>query len=141
MLLPQTESSQTIAATSVAPTVPQNLETVAPLECDWSEHTCLDGYKYYYNCVPCESRWNKPEEFMLFEKLLQKQERVQTNGQHLHCHSNVTSTERVPQNQEVQLQTCLMHRKFRVQQPLSAVELDHVQIKSETNPVVDPACV
>jgi len=28
----------------------------ASLHCDWSEHICPDGYKYYYNCVTCESR-------------------------------------------------------------------------------------
>ncbi|XWS31848.1 hypothetical protein CRYUN_Cryun23aG0111300 [Craigia yunnanensis] len=116
----QTGSSQTIAATSVAPTITQSLETVAPLECDWSEHTCPDGHKYYYNCVTCESRWNKPEEFTLFEKLLQKQQKLQNLGQQLHSHSIVPSTERVSQNQE---------------------GLDRLQIKSETSPVVDPTCV
>ncbi|XP_017982998.1 PREDICTED: flowering time control protein FCA isoform X1 [Theobroma cacao] len=129
---PQAGSSQTNAATSVAPTT-QSLETVAPLECDWSEHTCPDGYKYYYNCVTCESRWKKPEEFMLFEKLLQKQQKLQSPGQQLHSHSTIPSTEQVIQNQEVQLHTCLMHQKFK--------GVDHLQIKSETSPIVDPTCV
>ncbi|XVF72768.1 hypothetical protein PTKIN_Ptkin12aG0147200 [Pterospermum kingtungense] len=119
---PQTGSSQTIAATSVAPMILQSLETVSLLECDWSEHTCPDGHKYYYNCVTCESRWNKPEEFRLYEKMLQKQPKLQNPGQQLQSHSTFPSTERVSQNQEVQ-------------------GLDHLQIKSETNPVVDPTCV
>ncbi|XVF32917.1 hypothetical protein REPUB_Repub17cG0124400 [Reevesia pubescens] len=117
---PRTGSSQTIVATSVAPTVPQSLETVAPLECDWSEHTCPDGNKYYYNCATLESRWNKPEEFTLFEKLLQKQQKLQNPGQHIQSHSIGPSTEQVSQSQE---------------------GLDHLQIKSETSPVVDPTCI
>ncbi|XVF22055.1 hypothetical protein REPUB_Repub12eG0141200 [Reevesia pubescens] len=80
---PQTGSSQTVAATSVAPIVAQSIDTVAPLECDRSEHTCPDGHKYYYNCVTCESRWNTPEEFTLFEKLLQKQQKLQNPSQQI----------------------------------------------------------
>ncbi|KAK8636116.1 hypothetical protein V6N13_004826 [Hibiscus sabdariffa] len=132
---PQTGSYQTISATSVAPTVPQSLETLQ--ECDWSEHTCPEGNKYYYNCVTCESRWNKPEEFALFEKLLQKQ---QNPTQHIQSDST-DPAEQVSQNQEVQLQTSPMHQKLKVEQPFSTLGLDHLEIKSETNPVVDPTCV
>ncbi|XP_022757835.1 flowering time control protein FCA-like isoform X2 [Durio zibethinus] len=119
---PRTGGSQTVAATSVAPTIPQSLETVAPLECDWSEHTCPDGHKYYYNCVTCESRWNKPEEFILFEKLLQKQENLQNPGQQLYSHSTAP-TERVSQNQELQVQTCLTHQKLKVQHLSTVVRI------------------
>lgn len=45
----------------------------ASVDCDWSEHICPDGYKYYFNCVTCESRWGKPEEFSLYEQQLQNQ--------------------------------------------------------------------
>lgn len=42
--------------TSIASlTEPQSFDT-EDLECDWSEHTCPDGDKYYYNCVTCESK-------------------------------------------------------------------------------------
>lgn len=27
-----------------------------PLDCDWSEHICPDGCKYYFNSATCESR-------------------------------------------------------------------------------------
>ncbi|XP_040952593.1 flowering time control protein FCA isoform X5 [Gossypium hirsutum] len=117
---PQTGSSQPIAATSVVPIVPQSLETVALQESDWSEHTCPEGNKYYYNCVTCESRWNKPEEFALFEKLLQKQQKVQNPSQHIQPDSTGPSVKQVSQSQE---------------------GMGHMEIKSETSPVVDLTCV
>lgn len=56
---PHTGSNPPIlASTSSSPAVPLSPQIVAPLECDWSEHTCPDGYKYYYNCVTYESRVN-----------------------------------------------------------------------------------
>ncbi|MBA0639950.1 hypothetical protein Goklo_022943 [Gossypium klotzschianum] len=138
---PQTGSSQPIAATSVVPIVPQSLETVALQESDWSEHTCPEGNKYYYNCVTCESRWNKPEEFALFEKLLQKQQKVQNPSQHIQPDSTGPSVKQVSQSQEVQLQTYPMHLKLEVEQPFSTLGMGHMEIKSETSPVVDPTCV
>ncbi|XP_074267728.1 uncharacterized protein LOC141591274 isoform X2 [Silene latifolia] len=39
--------------------------------CDWSEHICPDGNKYYFNRVTSESRWEKPEEFAICEQKLQ----------------------------------------------------------------------
>ncbi|PPS14962.1 hypothetical protein GOBAR_AA05613 [Gossypium barbadense] len=118
---PQTGSSQPIAATSVVPIVPQSLETVALQESDWSEHTCPEGNKYYYNCVTCESRWNKPEEFALFEKLLQKQQKLQNPSQHIQPDSTGPSAKQVSQSQEVQLQTYPMHLKLEVEQPFSTL--------------------
>ncbi|CDP17052.1 unnamed protein product [Coffea canephora] len=44
------------------------------VECEWSEHMCPDGYPYYYNCVTSESRWEKPEEYALYERQLLKLE-------------------------------------------------------------------
>ncbi|XP_071922644.1 uncharacterized protein [Coffea arabica] len=44
------------------------------VECEWSEHMCPDGCPYYYNCVTSESRWEKPEEYALYERQLLKLE-------------------------------------------------------------------
>lgn len=41
---------------SSAPALPLSTQGADPLDCDWSEHRCPDGYKYYYNCTTCESR-------------------------------------------------------------------------------------
>ncbi|ESQ39377.1 hypothetical protein EUTSA_v10001438mg [Eutrema salsugineum] len=53
---------------------PEDQNTASP-ECDWSEHTCPDGNKYYFHCVTCESTWEKPEEYSMFERWFQEQTR------------------------------------------------------------------
>ncbi|KAL6504982.1 hypothetical protein OROGR_024799 [Orobanche gracilis] len=67
----QMKPCKTMTATSNAP-VSQSfnaiLETEHSIECDWSEHVSPDGDLYYYNCVTCESRWEKPEEYALYEQ-------------------------------------------------------------------------
>ncbi|XP_031274109.1 flowering time control protein FCA-like [Pistacia vera] len=125
---------QTSACTATVPAVPPSPHTEASLECDWSEHTCPDGYKYYYNCETCESKWDKPEEYVLYEQKLQKQQKLQN--------SSLLLTQEVDQTQEVQLQSHHFHQKIQLQQPsISASELDHLQVKSEASPVIDPTCV
>jgi len=48
--------------------------TIAPLETrvrsvgDWSEHTSSSKKKYYYNCVSEVSQWEKPREWIEFER-------------------------------------------------------------------------
>lgn len=39
-----------------APTAGVMSQTVAPLKCNWTEHTSPEGFKYYYNSVTHESR-------------------------------------------------------------------------------------
>ncbi|XP_057461648.1 flowering time control protein FCA-like isoform X2 [Actinidia eriantha] len=70
------------SSTSSGVVVPKSAHTADSLDCDWSEHTCPDGYMYYYNCVTCESKWEKPEEYFLFEQQLQQQQQQQ---QHSSC--------------------------------------------------------
>lgn len=62
-IVPQTVAS-TLATTTAAdvrssktaPAVPVISQAVAPVKCNWTEHTSPDGYKYYYNSVTSESR-------------------------------------------------------------------------------------
>nr|XP_028964511.1 flowering time control protein FCA isoform X3 [Malus domestica]XP_028964512.1 flowering time control protein FCA isoform X3 [Malus domestica] len=116
-IIGQQQSSQTVASNSTSPALASSHETAVPLECDWSEHTCPDGYKYYYNCETCESIWDKPEEFALFEKQLQ------------------TQTETQPQNSSHHLQSTSV---LSIQQSDQAQELDHLQIQPQTSPLVGP---
>lgn len=34
-------------------------QPVAPVKCNWTEHTSLEGFKYYYNSATRESRVRK----------------------------------------------------------------------------------
>ncbi|KAI5336238.1 hypothetical protein L3X38_015505 [Prunus dulcis] len=93
-IIGQQQSSQTVASNSLSAAVPSNHEIAASIECDWSEHNCPDGYKYYYNCETCESRWDKPEEFALFEQALQMQTQQQNPSHHLKSMSNLAHLHR-----------------------------------------------
>lgn len=92
---------------SNSPAVPSFSEMADPPDCDWSAHICPDGNEYYYNCVTCESRWDKPEEYRLYEQQIQNGQQRHPPTQHLHSHSDpqVLSTHHAPQIQQVQLQT------------------------------------
>lgn len=46
------------ATTSVSPTIPAVTPAIATINCNWSEHTSPDGYKYYYNSLTGESKVN-----------------------------------------------------------------------------------
>ncbi|KAJ4829242.1 hypothetical protein Tsubulata_016568 [Turnera subulata] len=112
---PQVASS--IAAASAGPISPQRVDAD---ECDWSEHSCPDGYKYYYNCVTCESRWDKPEEFSTSQQSLQKRQKPPNGNQQCHSFLPVFSSEEVDKKQK---------------------DMDPVQIHSEKSQFVVPACV
>uniref|UniRef100_A0A7N0UGT6 Flowering time control protein FCA n=1 Tax=Kalanchoe fedtschenkoi TaxID=63787 RepID=A0A7N0UGT6_KALFE len=71
------ETVEEPAAHCASPNMPSSLEMISLLDCDWSEHFCPDGHKYYYNSETCESKWEKPVEYASFEKhvlkLIQKE--------------------------------------------------------------------
>ncbi|KAK6120146.1 hypothetical protein DH2020_046052 [Rehmannia glutinosa] len=54
-----------------------NAEIEDIIECEWSEHVAPDGELYYYNCVTCESRWEMPEEYAIYEEELDNLEEQQ----------------------------------------------------------------
>ncbi|CAH8337866.1 unnamed protein product [Eruca vesicaria subsp. sativa] len=69
----ETVSLEKISSNSNALPEDQNTENS---ECDWSEHTCPDGNKYYFHCITGESTWEKPEEYSMFERWYEEQTRL-----------------------------------------------------------------
>lgn len=65
-------STGSSAGTNPSPSISSN--AVTPLETkvrsvgDWSEHTSSSSKKYYYNCVSEVSQWEKPREWVEFER-------------------------------------------------------------------------
>ncbi|KAJ1288573.1 hypothetical protein BS78_02G097900 [Paspalum vaginatum] len=54
--------------------IPQQVGSPAvSLTCNWTEHTSPEGFKYYYNSITRESKWEKPEEYVLYEQQQQQQ--------------------------------------------------------------------
>jgi hypothetical protein len=54
--------------------IPQPITSPAiSLTCNWTEHTSPEGFKYYYNSITRESKWEKPEEYVLYEQQQQQQ--------------------------------------------------------------------
>ncbi|KNA20353.1 hypothetical protein SOVF_052820 isoform A [Spinacia oleracea] len=106
----------------------------SPIDCDWSEHICPDGCKYYFNCVTFESRWEKPEEFSLYEQLLKSQEphpsTLEDSSVEEDCQTRVIKDQKEPcgfGNPKLAM-SC-------------SVEHSHEQIQAETSALGEPAFV
>ncbi|KAF4383526.1 hypothetical protein F8388_014026 [Cannabis sativa] len=97
--LPTVSSSQEVAYNIPRAAVLANPQTPELPECDWSEHTCPDGHKYYYNCITRESLWDKPKEYGLFEEQL-KERQQQAAVHKLQSSSLVLSKQQAAQTQE-----------------------------------------
>ncbi|GAB2254473.1 hypothetical protein Droror1_Dr00022282 [Drosera rotundifolia] len=68
-----------ISSQSASPAVARCDSVEDDPDCEWSEHVCPDGYKYYFNCMTFESRWEKPEEYSMYEEQLHKSEQQLQN--------------------------------------------------------------
>lgn len=87
---PHTVFSTHVGSDNVLPSAASSInaksldaEMLESIDCEWSDHICPDGNLYYYNCVTCESRWEKPEEFALYEKKLEELDRQQEDQHNL----------------------------------------------------------
>ncbi|XP_031252191.1 flowering time control protein FCA isoform X2 [Pistacia vera] len=106
-------------STSAAPAVSVTTQTVPPVKCNWTEHTSPDGYKYYYNGITGESKWEKPEELILFEQQQQQQKPPVQQPQN-QSNPQVLPAQQLPQAQQMHLQPQLRQQQQQLQQPFSS---------------------
>ncbi|XP_022760714.1 flowering time control protein FCA [Durio zibethinus] len=104
-----------VPSSASATAAPVMTPTVAPVECHWTEHTSPDGFKYYHNSLTRESKWEKPEELILFEQQQQQKQQKPPVQQ--------SQTQSIPAQQasqqvqpQTQLQTKIRHPP-QLQQP------------------------
>ncbi|KAF9594363.1 hypothetical protein IFM89_030492 [Coptis chinensis] len=80
----QQEAARTAGTLPTSETFSVRSQT-APPTCEWSEHNCPDGCKYYYNCITKESRWEKPNFSVTQSKEVQLQKTI-SDQQRLQIH-------------------------------------------------------
>ncbi|XP_058068429.1 flowering time control protein FCA-like [Magnolia sinica] len=96
------------SAMSAAPATTLGALALPTLTCHWTEHTSPEGYKYYYNSVTTESKWEKPEELTLFEQQQQQQKLYQQKlavpQPQSESHTQIQSAQHISQTQQVEPQ-------------------------------------
>ncbi|KAJ7955258.1 flowering time control protein FCA [Quillaja saponaria] len=87
------------SSTSAAADVPVISHGRTPIKFNWTEHTSPDGYKYYYNGLTGESRWEKPEELTLLEQHQQQKPSLQQSQ--TQSQPQILPVQQIPQMQPV----------------------------------------
>ncbi|KAJ6807884.1 flowering time control protein FCA-like [Iris pallida] len=136
---PFTTSSAPVSTPAVSATpLPLSTTSAVPLTCNWTEHTSPQGFKYYYNSVTQESKWEKPKELLIFEQQQQQKLAVQQlqSPAQTTSHSQVQPTQPVPQTQQVQAQMQLRQQAQFQLQP--SADFNYAQLQA-VGSVTDPA--
>ncbi|KAK1315900.1 Flowering time control protein FCA [Acorus calamus] len=149
-----TAPASTPMTASATPAVPASSNSLAPLTCNWTEHTSPEGFKYYYNSVTCESKWEKPEELTLFEQHQQQQKLQQQRKPPIQQlqpqlqsqpHTQALSAQQISQVQQVAPQIQIRQqpqlRQFQASGVIghpNAQELDYAQLQA-SNSIIDQA--
>ncbi|XP_054807044.1 flowering time control protein FCA-like isoform X2 [Prosopis cineraria] len=149
MIVPQSVASNPAAAAAAATDLPSSAyasatptinQNVALSKCNWTEHISPEGFKYYYNSVTHESRWEKPEELTLSER--QKQQQMPTFHQsQSQLQPPALSALPVPQSQQVlpQGQVQILDQvQQQMQQPSVSSEVGYIQSQTSSVSVGDP---
>ncbi|CAB78670.1 FCA gamma protein [Arabidopsis thaliana] len=94
---------------TAAPAVSQSVGSV---KCTWTEHTSPDGFKYYYNGLTGESKWEKPEEMIVFEREQQKQQQHQEKPTIQQSQTQLQPLQQQPQQVQQQYQGQQLQQPF-----------------------------
>ncbi|KAL6639824.1 hypothetical protein ACP70R_022646 [Stipagrostis hirtigluma subsp. patula] len=118
--------------------IPQQVTSPAvPLTCNWTEHSSPEGFKYYYNSITRESKWEKPEEYVLYEQQQQKLLLLQQQQQKL----AVQQLQSPPQGQSLPsmqpIQQLPQAQQGQTQMQMKQQELNYSQLQAAGT--IDPS--
>ncbi|KAL6532526.1 hypothetical protein OROGR_014496 [Orobanche gracilis] len=134
-------SSQAVSNASVSSQPAGNLAMTNPAlaTVNWTEHMSPDGYKYYYNSLTGESKWEKPEELALYEQQQQNPSNQHPQAQAPQMQVQFQGQYAQLQNQPKQLQQATQpsYQVPGFSTTQSTKELGYTQVPSETFPMTN----